>query len=304
MSRGRGRWDSNSEGSALSNQSTATLRARLADLRRTERTLTVQMPQQVEPSTSVRAALSRLDEPTKAVLKRLEGAAVYREWVERTRSKIAELEQVVQRATPSHMNAYLTASLNRWWVLVLTVLSVPFINGLINSLYGPRVDSLWLYPIVYCVLSVLLISPCAARKYAEATFTYEKRQSELEFLKGIECKRTGVAKDIKVADAHLKTVAKLEKDRSELARVQRDINAYVSVINKRSDKSRTGVPSDVKHAVWVRDGGVCVKCRRGKADGTRLHFDHIIPYSLGGADTEENIQLLCVTCNLKKGARL
>lgn len=62
--------------------------------------------------------ISRLDEPTKTVLKKLEGAAVYREWVERTRSKITELEQVVQRATPSHMNAYLMAerSDRRWWI--------------------------------------------------------------------------------------------------------------------------------------------------------------------------------------------
>ena len=39
------------------------------------------------------------------------------------------------------------------------------------------------------------------------------------------------------------------------------------------------IPTSVKVEVWKRDGGKCVKC--GASDN--LHFDHDIPYSLGGS---------------------
>jgi len=61
------------------------------------------------------------------------------------------------------------------------------------------------------------------------------------------------------------------------------------------------IPSDVKIAVWKRDKGRCTKC--GRADN--LHFDHLIPFSLGGSSlVEENIQLLCARHNLQKHDRL
>ena len=57
------------------------------------------------------------------------------------------------------------------------------------------------------------------------------------------------------------------------------------------------IPTAVKLAVWKRDGGKCVVC------GSRenLHFDHVIPYSLGGSSlVAENIQVLCARHNLEK----
>jgi hypothetical protein len=62
-------------------------------------------------------------------------------------------------------------------------------------------------------------------------------------------------------------------------------------------RSRRIIPTSVKLEVWKRDDGKCVRC--GESDG--LHFDHIIPWSKGGAsDTEDNIQLLCARHNLEK----
>lgn len=57
------------------------------------------------------------------------------------------------------------------------------------------------------------------------------------------------------------------------------------------------IPSHVKREVWKRDGGKCVMC----GSKENLHFDHIIPFSKGGAsNTADNIQLLCGTHNLQK----
>lgn len=57
------------------------------------------------------------------------------------------------------------------------------------------------------------------------------------------------------------------------------------------------IPSEVKREVWKRDKGVCTQC----GSKENLHFDHVIPFSKGGASiTAKNIQLLCAKCNLRK----
>ena len=61
------------------------------------------------------------------------------------------------------------------------------------------------------------------------------------------------------------------------------------------------IPSAVKVEVWKRDQGKCVQC--GATDN--LHFDHVLPFSLGGTSIRsENIQLLCARHNLRKHNRL
>jgi 5-methylcytosine-specific restriction endonuclease McrA len=66
------------------------------------------------------------------------------------------------------------------------------------------------------------------------------------------------------------------------------------------ERHKRGIPQDVKIAVAARDGGRCRQC--GSAE--RLHFDHVIPVSRGGANTVANIQLLCGPCNRSKAAKL
>jgi len=59
---------------------------------------------------------------------------------------------------------------------------------------------------------------------------------------------------------------------------------------------REPIPEAVRHEVWRRDCGKCGQC--GSAEN--LQFDHIIPVSRGGATTTANLQLLCLTCNVRK----
>lgn len=67
-----------------------------------------------------------------------------------------------------------------------------------------------------------------------------------------------------------------------------------------SGRSRTAIPEDVRHAVWRRDEGRCVQC----GSQEKLEYDHIIPFSRGGSNTERNLQLLCEGCNRKKSATI
>lgn len=67
-----------------------------------------------------------------------------------------------------------------------------------------------------------------------------------------------------------------------------------------AEGGREPIPQGVRQVVWRRDGGCCVQC----GAEVNLHFDHIIPVAKGGATTVENLQILCASCNLSKGARI
>lgn len=60
------------------------------------------------------------------------------------------------------------------------------------------------------------------------------------------------------------------------------------------------IPFNVRIKVWLRDGGKCTRCRAEND----LEFDHIIPISKGGSNTENNIELLCKSCNRRKSDKI
>ena len=52
--------------------------------------------------------------------------------------------------------------------------------------------------------------------------------------------------------------------------------------------------------VAARDGGRCVKC--GSTED--LEIDHVIPWSQGGGNGPEDLQILCRSCNRRKSDKL
>lgn len=85
----------------------------------------------------------------------------------------------------------------------------------------------------------------------------------------------------------------------KLVAVEGDEPATLSPEVKR--ERRRIIPTNIKIEVWKRDNGRCVIC--GATD--ELHFDHDLPYSLGGTSLKaENVQLLCARHNLSKGAKI
>lgn len=71
---------------------------------------------------------------------------------------------------------------------------------------------------------------------------------------------------------------------------------------KHSPEKIRDVSLRLRLAVLTRDNFRCVFCGKSPATniGTRLHIDHIIPFSKGGKSTLENLQTLCEECNLGK----
>ena len=96
----------------------------------------------------------------------------------------------------------------------------------------------------------------------------------------------------------------LEKKEVKRRRIEKAMTLATMSESTPSDRydSEGGrdIPREVKLNVWQRDRGKCVVCGSKK----RLEFDHIIPLSLGGSNTERNIQLLCESCNRTKGTNV
>jgi 5-methylcytosine-specific restriction endonuclease McrA len=60
----------------------------------------------------------------------------------------------------------------------------------------------------------------------------------------------------------------------------------------------------VRKVVYIRDGGICMKCGR-KVHSKRFHVDHIVPLSAGGDEWElSNLEISCPECNLQKGTNV
>jgi 5-methylcytosine-specific restriction endonuclease McrA len=91
-----------------------------------------------------------------------------------------------------------------------------------------------------------------------------------------------------VRDRQLRQQRKLERAHAAMA------------ANGAGIARREVIPREVRLAVFERDGGRCVEC----GSNFDIQYDHIIPFSMGGASTVGNLQILCADCNRSKGASI
>ena len=57
-----------------------------------------------------------------------------------------------------------------------------------------------------------------------------------------------------------------------------------------------------KRTVYEKQGGVCPYCKK-HFEFSEMQGDHIVPWSKGGKTVLENLQMLCIECNLAKSDR-
>lgn len=77
--------------------------------------------------------------------------------------------------------------------------------------------------------------------------------------------------------------------------------------NRRARKRNaegTHTASDIR-SIFEKQQGLCANCqiKLSKSGRQRYHVDHIMPLALGGSNWPENLQCLCPSCNLSKGAK-
>ncbi len=77
---------------------------------------------------------------------------------------------------------------------------------------------------------------------------------------------------------------------------------------KRTDTDAPQRSKNIKRVLFERQAGRCAGKCGPQAEGRVLDLDlfevdHIVPRSKGGADIDDNLQLLCPTCNRRKGSK-
>jgi hypothetical protein len=88
--------------------------------------------------------------------------------------------------------------------------------------------------------------------------------------------------------------------KSSQLRTRQSIERAKSLSSARNDPAeakRGQIPSGLRLLIWAKYEGTCADC----GATSELQFDHIIPVALGGATSEENLQILCGSCNRSKG---
>lgn len=134
---------------------------------------------------------------------------------------------------------------------------------------------------------------------SHAEIPYRLRSKYLEADVWIYGGKVYISQDRELSPEDVRALLNVEKNKRRLT-LEKAHALQAMTEQLEQPRQRRGIPQQIRVAVWQRDSGRCVEC--GSQD--KLEFDHIIPVALGGANTDRNVQLLCQTCNRRKGASL
>lgn len=112
-------------------------------------------------------------------------------------------------------------------------------------------------------------------------------------------------RDVKIAYQTSRYAANPEKVKDYI-RKRRLENPEIAVIassKRRARKLNNGgvLSRGIVKKLYTLQDGKCACC--GKPLGEKYHLDHIMPLSLGGENSDRNVQLLLPICNMSKGSK-
>lgn len=116
---------------------------------------------------------------------------------------------------------------------------------------------------------------------------------------------------VEILSEYIEIIAKTKKGSGKyhIGKDSNIVEAYIEYAIKRfhrqldfsqSSGNTRHIPQNIKNAVWQKCQGKCVQC----SSSAYLEFDHIIPFSKGGSNSENNLQILCRKCNLEKSNQI
>jgi 5-methylcytosine-specific restriction endonuclease McrA len=116
-------------------------------------------------------------------------------------------------------------------------------------------------------------------------------------------------KDRKSASSKARRMLNPEKEAAN-GRAWRKANMDIVAAKSRNRRAiirgskGTHTATDIK-AIFEKQSGLCANCevKLFKSGKNKFHADHIMPLALGGSNWPANLQCLCPTCNLSKGAK-
>ena len=148
--------------------------------------------------------------------------------------------------------------------------------------------------------------------HVSACELFKKDKIQLRYNQLIKEKQQNILKNVSNINSDL--LSKVEKYKDDNKTVIEFIeNAILKSLPKealsqeelKKINRRRKISDTTRYAVLERAGFKCQCCgsKPLKNNNVVLHIDHIIPHSLGGSDSIDNLQVLCDKCNLSKQNR-